>query len=188
MAHFFRYFPTVEYDLLKNDKKVVVTNILLRFKLAEVLQQKSAVYYDYVVKETDTPDAIAYKYYGDETLDWLLFLINDITDPLYDWPLNPRSFEEFIVDKYGSISSALGTVHHYEKIIQAAKIYQGEPLAERVIRVDETTYNTLNEDERRSVSNYDYELELNEEKRQIKILDKKYLTGVLNQVRSVLRD
>jgi len=186
MPHFFNNFPKVEYDVKKNNKPILLTNIFLRYKINEVLTNKAAVYYDYSVQDSDTLEIIAAKYYDDPSLDWVLMLINNIIDPYYDFPLGENDLNNFITKKYGSISSAQGTVHHYEKITRAASIFQGEAIPEQVLQIDETTYNTLNEDERRSISNYDYEFNLNEDKRNIKILDKKYIPRLLSDVRAVL--
>ena len=188
MAHFFRHFPTVSYDVKKNNKPVILTNIMLRFKLAEVIKNKTAVYYDYVVKESDTPSSIAYKLYDDATLDWLIFLVNDIVDPFYEWPLDSVSFDQFVIKKYGSVATAQGAVHHYEQIIRSPSYYRGETIIkEKTIHVDETTYNSLDASVRRSVSNYEYELELNEDKRRIKLIDNRYVSDILSEFRAVLR-
>lgn len=186
MPHFFNNFPKVEYDVKKNNKKTLITNIFLRYKINELLTNKSAVYYDYNVQDSDTLEIIAAKYYEDPSLDWVLMLVNNIIDPFYDFPLNDTDLNNFISNKYGSISLAQGTVHHYEKIVRQSRSFQGETIPELALQVDETTYNTLNENERRSVSNYDYEFNLNESKRRIKILDQKYIPRLLSDVRAIL--
>jgi hypothetical protein len=188
MPHFFKHFPTVSYDVKKNNKPVILTNVMLRFKIAEVLKNRTAVYYDYTVKESDTPTSIADKYYGDATLDWIIFLANDIVDPLYDWPLDQNSLNTFIINKYGSVAAAQAQVHHYEKIIRTASTYRSDtPVKEKSIHVDETTYLTLDASVRREVTNYEYEIELNESKREIKLLDERYLATLLSEFRAVLR-
>jgi ribosomal protein S25 len=54
--------------------------------------------------------------------------------------------------------------------------------------VDETTYNGLSATARRTIYKYDWEEELNEEKRKIKILDKRFLDKVRDEVETILRD
>lgn len=188
MAHFFKHFPTVSYDVKKDNKPVSLTNIMLRFKLNDVLKNRSAVYYDYTVKESDTPQSIADKYYGDATLDWIIYLANDIVDPFYDWPLDDYTFRNFIINKYGSVAAAQDQVHHYEKIIRTASAYRSDtPVKEKTIHVDSTTYASLDASVRREVTNYEYEVDLNESKREIKLLDQRYLSTILTEVRAVLR-
>ena len=70
MSYLFNEWPTVSYDLKKNGKPLELTNITLRFKINELLLNKSAVMYSYDVQDGDRPDLLAYKYYNDPTLDW----------------------------------------------------------------------------------------------------------------------
>jgi len=188
MAFYFKNFPKVQYDLKKNNKFLNLTNVTLRFKLTDLITNRSAIFYDYSVKESDRPDIVAFKYYGDEKLDWLILLTNQIIDPYYDWPLNQNDFNTYIINKYDSIQAAESTVHHYEQIIQAQSIHtDGSIIPEKVVRVDETTYNTLEESVRRSVSNYENEINENEEKRQIKILEKSFVPTILSQSRNIFK-
>lgn len=188
MAHLFKYFPKVSYDLKKNDKPLVLTNVMLRFKITNALQQKLAIYYDYTVQEGETASMIADKLYGDSRLDWIIFMINDVVDPLYDWPMGYQDLSNFIRAKYGSISVAKQTVHHYEKIINEGKIINGDfAIPRRTVKIDLTTYNSLPGAQRRSVDQYTYEEEENDAKRQIKLLDANFLSQITNEVKNVLR-
>jgi len=88
MAFYFRPFPLVNYDLKKNKNNTVLTNIMTRFKIVESFQRQEAVYYDYSVKEGERADQIAFKYYDDASLDWIIYIVNNIIDPEFDWPLD----------------------------------------------------------------------------------------------------
>ena len=75
MAFFFRPFPKIFYDVKKNNNNSsVLTNITARYKIRDILKQRAAIFYDYTVKEGDTPSSVAFRYYEDETLDWLILL------------------------------------------------------------------------------------------------------------------
>lgn len=186
MPFFFEPFPTVNYDLKKNNKPAVLTNVTLRFKIQEILRSRSAVYYNYNVKDGERPDIIAYKYYGNASLDWIILLTNNIIDPFYDWPLGNLAFEKFIKSKYGSIANAQARVHHYEKILNTQSVlFDGTVIPERTVIVDQATYNTLSPSLRKVVYDYDYEEQLNLQRSEIKILDRRYVTDILNQVENV---
>ena len=192
MSYFFTNFNKVSYDLKKNNKPVVLTNILNRFKIQEIIKKKQAVYYNYVVKDSDLPYSVADKFYGDPTLDWIIFLTNDIVDPLYDWPLNQNKLENLIKSKYGSISEAQKNVHHYEQILSQQKEIvdsnnKKRIIKERTIVVDLTTYNSLTPTSRRLVTNYQNEINLNEAKREIKLLDSNFVGPILNEFKLVLQ-
>ena len=186
MNYFFKNFPTVDYDIKKNGKTIAVPNILLGIKIQDLVKKKKAIFYNYNVPEGERADSIAFKYYGDASLDWIIFLTNNIVDPQFEWPLDNTSFNNFVAKKYGSITSATSTIHHYEQILQSQTVtFDGIIVPEKYVEVDLTTYNTLSGDERRVIYNYDYELRLNDAKREIKLLDERYVTDVVNQAQEI---
>ena len=63
MSYYFRPFPLTLYDVKKNGKSSLLTDITSRFKIVEAFQRQEAVYYDYSVKEGERADTIAFKYY-----------------------------------------------------------------------------------------------------------------------------
>jgi len=185
MSFMFDRWPTVSYDLKKNGKPIELTNITLRFKINELLRDKSVVMYDYDVQDGERPDIIAYKYYDDETLDWVILLINNIIDPQFEWPLDDRSFERYMRKKYGSLETAKQTVHVYEKILrQQSVLFDGTIIPEKRVVVDKDTYDLTSPTLRRTVDKYTYELELNEARSRIKILDNRYITGLVSTYES----
>jgi len=186
MAFFFENFPQVEYDVKKNNKLEILTNVTVRFKIQEILQNRTSILYDYNVKDGERPDVIAYKYYDDPTLDWIILLTNNIVDPFFEWPLDSQSFNRFIIRKYGSIGTAKSTVHEYKQIVREQSTrFDGTFIPKKHLVVDLDTYNTLSTDERILVTKYDYEVDLNEQKAQIKILDEKFLSSIVTQAETI---
>ena len=188
MAHYFSYLPTIQYNSSGVSSKVktteTVTDITKRFRIAQLLNGREAVYYTYNVQDGDRPDIIARKMYGDERLDWIIMLTNELHDRYYEFPLSQSEFEEFIKKQYGSQGAAQNTVHHYEQIVQAQQtLTDGTVIPERRLQVDETTYNSLATTSRRSVSVYEQEERNNEARRQIKILDPNFVNEVLVRAR-----
>ena len=183
MAFYFRPFPKIEYDLKKNKLPLLLTNVTARYKIRDILKNKVAIYYDYVVKDSDRPDLIAYKYYDDETLDWLIYLVNDIIDPYYDWPLNQDAFNKYMRTLYGSVSGAQATVYEYRKILNKQTVlFDGTIIPERYVVVDLNTYSGLATDMRREIDAYEYYEEQNNEKRKIRILDERFATRVKSEI------
>lgn len=183
MAYYFTEFPKTNYSLKKNKNFELLTNVTLRYKLRDTIKNKSAIYYDYIVQDSDRPDIIAEKYYDDSRLDWIIFLVNDIVDPYYDWPLNEQAFKDYMKSIYGSTSAAHQTVHTYRKVINQQKVISsGIIIPKRTVNVDLNTYNSLVATERESISGYDYYFEENEKKRKIKILDKSFVPSIVREV------
>lgn len=189
MPHFFKHFPSVSYDMLtKGNKKDLVTNPLARYKILDTLRNLSAVYYTHNVAEGQSAQFIARQYYDDETLDWVIFIVNDIIDPYYDWPLDYRDFNNYVKGKYGTVETAMNTNHHYEYVYQEKSIlFDGTVVPEKLYEVDLTTYNTLPVSSRRAISSYTYEERKNDAKREIKILKRSYLSALLDETERVFR-
>ncbi len=186
MAFYFRPFPKVKYDLKKNNKHLLLTNVTARYKIRDELKNKAAIFYDYTVKEQDTPSNVAFKYYGDETLDWVIFLINDIIDPYYDWPLSYSSFTEYLRNLYGSVDNAKSTVYEYRQILNKQKVlFDGTIVPKRTLVVDSNTYTNLPATSKEEIDAYEYYDEQNDAKRNIKLLDERYIGLVTTQVETI---
>ena len=186
MSFFFEPFPKVNYDIKKNGKIENVTNIMLRFKIVDELKKQQSNYFDITVDDGDRPDVVATKVYENPELDWLILMINDIIDPIYDWPMGGRILEDFIRSKYGSIPAAQAIVHEYRKILnEKSVLFDGTVVPRRTLVVDETTYNSLGVNERESIDKYQYEIELNDQKRQIKIVDPQQVSRLLNRIEDI---
>lgn len=201
MSKYFQFFPTTYHDLTNNGQRVILTNILRRFTVESSIKDTVGVYHEYAIQAGDRPDTIAKKYYGDSGYAWLVLMFNGIDDPIFGWPLEYTDFEEYIKGKYGSIATAQSTVHEYRKILNPSslvwndelEVYEnkrnadGSIVTKRAVVVDLTTYNTLADTAKESVSKWDWELEENEKKRFIRILDRKYLSKIRSEVKSILR-
>jgi hypothetical protein len=200
MSNYFSYFPKTPHDLTKHGQKVQLTNILRRFKVSSDVANRTDAYYNYDIQEGDRPDTIAEQYYGNAKYAWLVMHFNDIEDVRFDWPLSTVDFASYIVGKYGSLAAAQSKVEEYriylfrieggQKVPATAKtLYDGTPLEERVVVVDEATYNaTASNFQKAAVSAYDFEVEKNETKRSIRLLDKRYLGKVRDEVEDILRN
>lgn len=186
MAFFFNKHPLIRYDLENTGIPKVIRNPLVRFKLREIWKDKTALYYTHDIQDGQSAQYIADRYYNDITLDWTIYIINDIIDPQYDWPLEQNDFTNFVRAKYGSIEAALGETHHYEWIYQKEnKLYDGTNIPEKKIIVDAATYAGLPIDDKREVDNYTYEDELNNSKRTIKIMTNEYLPQFLAEAEGI---
>ncbi len=185
MSEFFQHYPQIRYDIsgLKPPKYKTVINIMAKAKIKSMLTGDIVNYFPYSIPESERPDITAYKAYGNVKYTWLIFLINDITDPIFDWPLNSREFGAYIKNKYGTLQEAKNGVHHYEKIVRTRIEATGvsEAIPEATIEVDETTYDGLDGNDRKIIYCYDWEVDRNEAKRDIKLIDRKYVQDILSE-------
>lgn len=191
MSWFFTPYPFVLYDPMQQNRPSVAIDITRRFALANIVRNATTIMYDYEIQDHDRPDAMADRYYQNPRLDWLFFVVNLIYDPYYQWPLNYAQFSEYMRQKYGSLSVAMNTIHHYEQIVTKRKEYYSNydgtsiTIPESTLIVDETTYLSLNIADRKSVTVYENEENENNRRRNIKILDKKFVPALLRDFRRV---
>lgn len=121
MSNFFDKFPLVRYTV---DRQLLsefdtVRNVLFRIGLIKaVMEQNVDAYYYYTIRDSDRPETLAERIYGDAEAHWLILYANNIYDPYYDWPMEAKSFEKYIIKKYGSTEWAKTNWHHYEKVIK----------------------------------------------------------------------
>jgi hypothetical protein len=207
-----KYFNSLPLLINKdsNNNSYLLKNILIRTKLVSELSRNPMIFYKYSIQESDTPESIAYKYYGDQYRYWLIFMANEIMDPLWDWPLTSRQFLAYLKDKYttaaGGVGNVLsytqGTVHHYEKVITTLDNTTQTKAIKSVV-VDFNTYNLIQTQtktksfsngatvtyttSKNAVSIYDYENELNEAKREINLINSAYVSGLESQFENLVR-
>ncbi len=186
MSEFFVHYPQISYNISGQFPPVTkkVINIMERAKIRSVALDSIVAYYPYSIPEGERADMTAFKYYGDVKYTWLIFFINNIHDPLYEWPLSSRDFVHLIRHKYGSISVAKNRIHHYEQVIRHRIEATGtsDAIAQTSIEVDETTYNSLDDNVRNIIYCYNWEVDRNESKRDIKLVEKKYASDILSEL------
>ena len=191
MANYFTNLPKVGYDIngTGKDSFLSVTNIMKSVRFKPSILEDIIDYYPYYVKEGERPDIIAHAQYGNIGYAYLIMLVNDIYDPNFDWPLSAQIFEKFIINKYGSVTTAISGVKHYYQIVRAevARTGTSERIPEVKFVVDETTYDALDSGDRTTLSNYDYEVELNDAKREIKLINPAFIRDIDYQIKRTLK-
>lgn len=195
---YFNTLPKVVYTD-KNRVSTIYTNIVSRANIVSSINNNPLLYYTYDIQDEDTPEIVAHKYYGDSYRYWIVLYCNNMLDPQWDWPLSGKQFESYIADKYQQ-TDPYNEVHHYEKIITQ---YDENTLTTttNVITIDHDDFDPLTETTnvytlptgkvsvkitKRIVTQYLYELEMNESKRNIKILNKVYAQQFEDELKRVM--
>ena len=190
MANYFRNIPNVQYDIngTEPNRFRVVTNIMQRVKFKSSVIENITDYYPYYVKEGERPDIVSFQKYGTVAYSYLILLLNNIVDPLFDWPLPSRQFENYIIEQYGSIATAQLTNKYYYQIIrpEVARTGISERVPEYKIIVDQTTYNSLDSSVRSAQNVYDWEVEQNDNKRNINVINPDFIQDIDYEVKKTL--
>lgn len=104
---YFQTFPIINYA---NNQAVDITK---RVVIQEKVLNNPYIYYPYEIQNNERADQLSYNYYEDSYSSWIVYLSNKILDPYYEWYLQDREFEEFIVKKYQKIEYATNKVSYY---------------------------------------------------------------------------
>ena len=163
---YFSKFPLITYDIKGDRIRKLLPDILRRVKLKTVIKSGGMLFDKYDVKEGERPEDVAYKWFGDPELHWVILMTNNVTDRYYEWPMNQAQFAEFLADKYDNPDG----IHHYEITKSSGNTTSKGP----------SDYSYLVEvnsdaDNASSVSNREYEEREQDKKRQIQLLNKSFL-------------
>ena len=208
MAKYFNFFPKILYtsDTISGD---VVNNLTSRFSFEEGFKNNTSVCYEYDIQDSDTPEIIAAKFYGDSERHWIVLMFNDITDPQFDWPMDYRTLIAFMDEKYKDNANtnqsgsnwAQSHVHSYYKV-ETRTTLSTNTIVVNKFEVDSNTYSTITttsndvllasnktiriQISKQTQSHYDYEMELNESKRKIKLLKPEFVNNIESEFRRVI--
>ena len=171
---YFSLFPKGFYDLKGNGNPKLVVDLMRRVKIRSKIKDEASLYDKYDVVDGDTPESIAFKYFGNAQLHWVILMLNDMTNRYYDWPLNVYDFEKYVNEKYTNPDG----VHHYEKVQSSGP--QTSTDYSHLIECVSTDVGAV------SVSNREYEDRIQERKRQIKLINPGVLPILLEEFQQLI--
>ena len=211
---YFRELPNIEYqspysNRISSSSYITVKNLFRRMKIRDDLQNVFTVFNKFTISDGDRPDTVALDLYGKSSLDWVVLTTAGIINVRDQWPLSSKELYNFTVSKYGL--TEINEIKHYETI--EVKNSRGNVIVPKGRIVDEKRQAGMIEDEngnvigpniidyfvdyydggnkrvsgndvRVGISNYEYESNLNEEKRNIFVLRSEYLQQFLNDIRN----
>ena len=174
---YFNQFPGIDYDLKGDGNRTIVTDIFRRVKARSKIVNNVSAFDKYDVQEGEKPEDVAYKMYGDSDYFWVITLVNNIVNRYYDWPLDEYVFQQYVKDKYDNADG----IHHFERT-QDSGPQTGDGPADYsyLLECNETDAGA------QSVSNIEYESRLQDEKRQIKLLQPNYLNNFIDEFRRLI--
>ncbi len=148
-----------------------MTNTTVHVRLVDRLKKNITVLYDYAIQDGERPDTVSQNLYGTTEYTWVILMVNSIFS-LFDWPLQTDEFNNYIIERYGSVTAA-----------QNSYIY----LTVDDFRVDFSTWAALDANQRQDpMSNYDNELNQNEAKRRIKVVPEGFVTSLAQELKNIL--
>ena len=191
---YFDLFPNVELPSFSSKRNssydtIVVKNLFKRAKVREDFFQNVTAFNKFRVTGDDRPDNVAFEIYGDEELDWVVLLSNNIINIRDEWPMSQYDFQRYLDNKYDPVQ--LGQIHHYET--KEIRKQDGILLLQGGLEVDaDFTFSysydgvEYNVNEVISVSNLQYEIDKNDAKRSIYVIRPEYVSTIINDMREIM--
>ena len=193
---YFRELPNLLYQSFLPDKKssldyTEVKNLFRRTKLRDDLQNVFTLFDKYEIPDEFRPENVAEDFYGNDELDWVVLTTAGIVNVRNEWPLNNRDIFDYSFEKYGDNLNATRFFETKEiknnsgsVILEKGKVVDSDFVfkyydTNGIVEVKGTNVRT-------GVSNYDYEVRLNEEKRSIFVLKPEYLQQFLSDFRDIM--
>ena len=239
--YYFKHYPTIDFDLKNDGNLIEAKDIFRNIRVSSASDDGITGYEYYYIQDQDRPDVAATKLYGDATLYWLFWMVNDHLAVHNDWPKSQRVLERFIKRKYsgkalvsnqqsdivsssdskffqgekvvGSTSSAFGFVTKIDPtnqqivlndiqgqfqvgetvtgsnstkgfIINSVRNFSDSPHHYEDSEGNKTTISNGNT----PVTNHDYEQTFNDDKRNIRYIKPQYVSQLLREFKSMIRE
>ena len=162
---YFKEFPKFLYDFKygTTTKTTVVTDITRNVRFRKEVLENVTLFDEYDIVDGETPEIVAEKIYGNPEYHWIIMIANQKHDYISDFPLSEHALEKHIVATYGATRYS---IRHY---VNAAGFVVNSDAAGAV-----------------SVTNDEFERDINASKRRIKIISPQIISTILTQFKDLL--
>jgi hypothetical protein len=195
MAKYFSSFPTVSYN------GVTIRDITKRTNFIQNNLSNPYLFLPYTVKEGEKPEDIAYNYYGSIEATWLVLMCNNIIDPYTQWSLPTEIFDDMIIQKYAVQSGKTGievlnwaqnetildNIVYYYAVIDGKEISVSPDTFDKIYDIDGNLLGRNVEAGYLPYRVYDYELDMNESKREILVVEKNYYPQIEKEFMDLMK-
>ncbi len=198
MKNYFRYVPDFDYVSRLPESKisdyVKVKNLFKKGKLRDDIFQDVTVFTKYQIVGDARPDNVAYDVYDDANLDWVILLSNNIVNIQTEWPLPQNDFDKVLLERYKTYENLYSGIHHYETtevtnsqgvVIVPAGLHVSSTYKTEYYDYYQDSLVTVN-DAVVPITNYQYEEEKENEKRNIFVLKERYLRIILDDMQDIM--
>ena len=177
---YFNSFPVIPYKNDKDGSLKDVTNLLRRVAVRAKISANTAMFDTYDVREGDTPEIIADRFYEDSELHWIILLLNNVTDRYHDWPMSEQQFNTYVNEKYSDPDG----IHHHEisqesgDTTQKIEVYDPD-----LISSDTDAYTSAT-----AITNREFEESEQDKKRKIRLLDPIFVDQFVEEFNSLIKE
>jgi len=199
---YFSLIPNIEYDTkpisypFSESDFVVAKNFFRRYKISDDVFGYATFYKKYAVQDGIGIETIANDYYGSPFYDWVIILTNNYINPQFAFPVNSETVRKIAEERYGETEAYSG-IHHYETIEKKSGqtvdeldvlALKGGLTVDKKFYDSQFTYfngtqsvNVNGNTVSKAITNFEYDVEENEKKREIYLLRSTYLKRFVNE-------
>lgn len=174
MINYFQNFPTV----VDNRSGNILRNIILSVEIPPEIIKNQSLFYPYIIKDGETPTVVSYNYYGDIGYVWLIAIANKMFDFNSQWPKSTDDFNSYIIDKYGSQANAMSQISYY--------VNSSDSTYPHVTLDSYNAFSTQKKSLFSAVSIFQDELNQNEAKRFIQLIDNRLASKIAFEMNTLL--
>ena len=196
---YFEELPNIAHPSLlpnrnKIEDRIIVKNIFKRSKLRTDIDQAITAFNYYYVEQGMRPDMVAKDLYDDPELDWVILTINNIINVRDQWPLEHNDLYSYMLEKYGSdakiaeaeIYETRKILDEYDRVVMPAGLQVDKNFSFQYLNFSGQVIKVLSSQVVAPVTNYQYEVRLNDEKRKIRVLKPQFVPLFLTDHKNIM--
>jgi len=171
----FKNLPIIEYD------GKLARNLMVSSRVVEDAFANPSAFLKYTVEDDESPEEVAFLFYGSVFFSWLVLFSNQIVDVYNEWPKTYKQMTNYYIQKYGSVAAAKGEILHYKNSKYGFTIndstytrYANTDFVDATISVDRTGWSPI--------TAFDHEEERNDNLRNIKLIDPSFLGQIKGEM------
>ena len=197
---YFEELPNIAHPSLlpnrnKIEDRIIVKNIFKRSKLRTDIDQAITAFNYYYVEQGMRPDMVAKDLYDDPELDWVILTTNNIINVRDQWPLEHNDLYSYMLEKYGSdekiaeaeIYETRKILDEYDRVVMPAGLQVDKNFSFQYLNFSGQVIKVLSSQVVAPVTNYQYEVRLNDEKRRIRVLKPQFVPLFLTDHKNIMR-
>lgn len=178
---YFENFPK-RWVELPNGESVLLTNITRVVAIPEEFRKNEGLSISYAINDLDRPDSISERLYGTNDYWWTVLAMNGMFNIWEDWPMTVDQLNQYIEQEYPdnhySDTLLFVTPDGNQTDIQALKMTSDFSTDEDIISVFQL----------REISILEYETEINDKKRNIRLVHPDYISMFAGQVEDMFNE
>ena len=196
---YFEELPNIAHPSLlpnrnKIEDRIIVKNIFKRSKLRTDIDQAITAFNYYYVEQGMRPDMVAKDLYDDPELDWVILTTNNIINVRDQWPLEHNDLYSYMLEKYGSdekiaeaeIYETRKILDEYDRVVMPAGLQVDKNFSFQYLNFSGQVIKVLSSQVVAPVTNYQYEVRLNDEKRRIRVLKPQFVPLFLTDHKNIM--